>query len=149
MSKDLNLLVKRYHAFYEVSPYYLMVEDGRGSAASSMKRVHAGFDVDVHGVNTKNQLAPPGPDPDYALGFSELKKTAEDVPPEIRSSCSLEVISFPSTVVLDSRDHARAEAMIRIRISHFGELEQSAGLPEQRALDEIETRLKALGIPRR
>jgi hypothetical protein len=105
--------------------------------------------VEIHAVNAKNQLAPPGSDPDYARGCSELKKAAESLSPEIRSSCCVEVISFPSTAVLDSRDHTRVEALILIRISHFGDLEESAGTPEQRALEEVEMRLKALGIPRR
>jgi hypothetical protein len=54
-------------------------------------------------------------------------------------SCSLEVIPSPSTVVFGSR---KMEATFRLRISHGRGLDQPAGLPEQRALEEVEKELK-------
>ena len=149
MSEDLRSLVKEYHTFYEVSPYYVLVEERHGSASRTARSVQAGFDVEVYGVNTRNELAPPGSDPVYALGYSEVRKIAEEISHHKGDSCSLEVIPSRSTAVLDSRDHTRVEAMILIRISHLGDLEQPAGPPEQGALEEVENRLRALGIARR
>ncbi len=94
-------------------------------------------------------MAPPGPDPDYALACCELKTVAEAVSNGRGNSCSIEVISSPSRAVIDTRDHARVEATIRIRIAHLGNLNEPAGLPEQCALEELERQLKALGIARR
>jgi hypothetical protein len=37
-------------------------------------------------------------------------------------SCSLEVIPFPSSIVPDSRDHAKAEAMLRFELHVAGML---------------------------
>jgi hypothetical protein len=148
MSKDIRSLVKEYHTFYEVSPYYILAREGHGSSVATTRRVHTGFDVDIYGVNTRNELTPPGPDPDYALGCCELKTVAEAVR-NGRGDCSVEVVSFPSTAVINTRDHARVEATIRIRIAHLGNLGEPAGLPEQCAVEELEKQLKALGITRR
>jgi len=149
MSDNLRSIVKEHHAFYEVLPHYVMLEKGHGSSAARMVRVQAGFDVEVYGANIKNELAMPGPDPDYAVGHAGLQKIAEDVSHHASGSCSLEVISFPSTVVVDSRSGAKVEGMFRIRISHRRGLDQPAGLPEQQALEEVEKQLHELGVARR
>ena len=148
MSKDIRSLVKEYQTFYEVSPYYLLAKEGHGSSAAATRRGHAGYDVDIYGVNPRNEMAPPGPDPDYALGCCEFYAVAEELSSGHGNSCSVEVIASSSTAVIDTRDHARVEAMIRIRIAHLGNSEP-AGLPEQCALEELEKQLKALGIARR
>jgi hypothetical protein len=41
------------------------------------------------------------------------------------------------------------EATFRLRISHGRGLDQPAGLPEQRALEEVEKELKSMGFARR
>jgi hypothetical protein len=147
MSDNLRSLAKEHHAFYEVLPHYVMVEEKRGSFGA--KRVQAGFDVEIYAANIKNDLALPGPDPVYALGYAEFKKIAENVSQHASGSCSLEVISFPSTVVVDSRNDGKVEAMFLIRISHCRGLDQPAGLPEQHALEEVENQLHELGVARR
>ncbi len=96
----------------------------------------------------KKKLVIPGPDPDYTLGYSELQKIAEELSRHATDSCSLEVLEFPATVFFDLRRHA-PEALLRIRISHCRGLNEPAGLPEQRALEELEKELKSLGIARR
>jgi hypothetical protein len=55
----------------------------------------------------------------------------------------------PSVAVIDISRRFRPKASIRIRISHRGELEQPAGLPEEQALQEVEKQLRSLGITRR
>lgn len=122
MSDNLRSLAKEHHAFYEVLPHYVVLEERHGSSAAS--RVQAGFDVEICAANIKNDLALPGPDPDYALGSAELQKIAESISHQATGSCSLEVISFPSTVVVDSQNDAKVEAMFRIRISHCRGLDQ-------------------------
>ena len=96
----------------------------------------------------KKELIMPGPDPDYTLGYSELQKTAEELSCHATDYCSLEVLEFPATVFFDLRRHA-PEALLRIRISHCRGLNEPAGLPEQRALEELEKELKSLGVARR
>ena len=95
-----------------------------------------------------NKLAMPRAD-EYALGYAVLKRLTEEVSQHTTDSCSLAVSQFPSTAVIDSRHRGQVEAMIRITISHFRGLDQPAGLPEQRALEEVERELKSLGIVHR
>jgi len=147
MSHDFQELVKKYHAFYEVLPYDVVIEEGHGLPNPSRQIIHAGFDVDVHGVSNKSELELP-PLAEYAFGYAELKKTV-DAASHHTSECSIEVIPFPSTVFSDARKHFQSEAVVRIRISHYGKVGQRAGLPEQHALEEVEHQLQDLGVVRR
>jgi hypothetical protein len=55
MSENLQQLITKYQAFYEVSPYHLVVEQGHGSPSATRQISQAGFDVDVHGVSNKSE----------------------------------------------------------------------------------------------
>jgi len=147
MSGNLHELIEKYHAYYEVLPYFVQVEEQHGSRKNRTKsRIQSGFDVDVHGVSDKDGMELP-PQPDYLVGYSELKRIADVVSQS--SKCAIEVIPFPSAAVIDTSRRFRPQASIRIRISHTGDIEQPAGLPERRALEEIEKHLQSLGITRR
>ena len=148
MSETLPSLVQEHHAVYEVLPYYVIVDDTNAGLLPTTRRVHAGFDVDIYGESPKKELVVPGPDPDYTIGYSELQKIAEELSRHATDSCSLEVLEFPATVFFDIRRHA-PEALLRIRISHCRGLNEPAGLPEQRALEELEKELKSVGVARR
>ncbi|HUJ50751.1 MAG TPA: hypothetical protein VLW25_11150 [Bryobacteraceae bacterium] len=149
MPDNFSTLVKEHHAFYEVSPYYVLLDERPLGLPATTRSVHAGFNVDVYGVRTEdNEPAMPPPD-EYALGYFGLQKLAENISQRASDSCSLEVIPFPSTAIIDSRNHGQVEAMIRIQISHERGLNQPAGLSEQRALREVERELKGLGIVHR
>jgi hypothetical protein len=148
MFESLRTVIEEHHAFYEVLPYYIMVDAANGGLSLTTRRVHAGFDVDIYGESPKKELLIPGPDPDYTLGYFELQKIAEELSRRATDSCSLEVLDFPATVFFDLRRHA-PEALLRIRISHCRGLHEPAGLPEQRALEELEKGLKSLGVARR
>jgi hypothetical protein len=145
MPEILELLVKKYRVFYEVSPYNELIEEAHGSPAATRHIIQAGFDVDVCGLSNKDttELPPPG---DYALGYAGLKEIADGVS-QHASECSIEVIPFASTAFSEPHS-SRSEAVIRIRISHRG-LTQPVGLPEQHALEELERQLQGLGIRRR
>jgi len=147
MSENLEQLAKKYHAFYEVSPYYLVIEEGLGSPTATRHIVQAGFDVDVHGVSNKSELELP-PTAEYASGYAELKRIADGVS-QNASECFIEVIPFPATVFSDARRHFQSEAVLRIRIEHQGDVDQHAGLAEQHALEEVEKQLQRLGVARR
>ena len=62
-------------------------------------------------------------------------------------ACSVEVIPFPSVVVLDTKMHFQEEGMLRIRITQNGL--QPAGEPEKRTLKKIKERLHDLGLSQR
>lgn len=147
MSKDIRNLVKAHHVFYEVCPYYLLIDETRGTLPARTQRIQAGFDIDIVGLNTDSEPGLPGPD--YALGFAELRKFALETSHHISDSCSLEVIPFASRLVVAGRSHGEFGGMLRIRISHRRGLDQPAGLLEDQALKEVEKRLKELGVLRR
>jgi len=148
MSHNLRSLIQEHHAFYEVSAYYLLEHNHGTSAPKAARRIQAGFDVDIYGVNRKNDPEVPGWNSDYTLGYVELNKIAENVSRHATDLCCIEVIPFPERSVVDNRNRAK-EAMLRIRISHHRGLDKPAGVPEQHALQEFETELQALGVTRR
>ena len=149
MSDNVRSFVKEHHVFYEVSPDYIELEERPVGLPAKTRRVHAGFNVDVYGVRPEdNDLVMPPPQV-YALGYTELEKIAEKVSQHTSDSCSLEVICFPSDILVDVRDHATVEGTVRIRISHWRGLDQPAGPAEQRALEEVENELKSRGVAHR
>ena len=147
MADNISSLVKEHQAFYEVSPYYVELEGRPVGLPATTRRVQAGFEVDVYGVRTEDNEPAMPPPHEYALGYAELQKIAESVSRHASDSCSLEVIPFSSVAIIDRE--GKVEAIIRIRISHWRGLDQPAGPAEQRALEEVEEELRALGIARR
>ena len=148
MSDNFPSLIKQYHAFYEVSPYYLVLEERPVGLPAKTRRVQAGFNVDLYGVRQEDNEPALPPPHDYAVGYAELQEIAERVSQHATDCCTLEVIPFPSTAIIDSRHRGQVEAMIRIRISH-SPCSDPAGPAEQRALDEVEKELRSRGVTRR
>ena len=147
MSGDVRELVKEHHAFYEVTPYNLVVPENPGKLPVKNRTIRAGFDVDIYGVNTNHDALLPGPD--YASGYAEVQRFAETISDHTTDSCSLEVISFPSKIVVGGSSHNQLQGMLRIRISHRRGPDQPAGPAEDQALKELETQLQQLGVARR
>ena len=146
MSDNIHELIKQHDAFYQVLPYYIMVQimvqEERTHATT--KRIQAGFDIDVYGIKPSHEQHPGR---DYVLGYVALEKLVETILPHIAESCSVEVIPFPSEVVFDAKRQFQEEGMLRIRITHKGL--QPAGGPEEHALKEIKERLHDLGLSQR
>src|SRR5689334_3489016 len=143
MSVDIRQIVRAHHCFYEVSPYHVVTEDRPLVGGVHVRHVQAGFDLDVYGVKPS-----PLPDPatEYWLAYHSLKELAEAVRQQSDHGTCIDVISFGSTVVLDTRDHLQPMAMLRIRITHTRGLDQPAGPAEQEALKAVEARLENLGL---
>lgn len=148
MHKDIRTLVEEHHAFYEVSPYYVVFEEKHGSPAARTRTIQAGFDVEIFGVNPKRGMVSPASDPDYGEGIADLQEIANGISRHINGSCSLEVIASPSRMVLGGQGHAEVEGMLRIRIWHSRGLDQPAGPPEEQALQELEKKLHGFGLAR-
>ncbi len=149
MPDDIRSLTEEHRAFYEVSPYYVVLEERPVGRPATSRRVHAGFCIDIYGERTKNDTSWTPPPEKYGLGYAELQRIAETVSQHATGSCSLEVIPSPATVVFDARDHGKMEATFRLMISHGRGLDQPAGLPEQRAIEEVARELKNMGFARR
>jgi hypothetical protein len=146
MSDDLRSLVNAHHAFYEISPYNLILDEKPGSVPAMTRTIHAGFDVDIFGATPNNKFVTPGPD--YALAYAELHKIIQNIGTHAGDSCSLELLSFPSRIVFVGRGHTEPQGMLRIRISHHRGIGLPSGLPEEQVLKEVEKQLKQLGMAR-
>jgi hypothetical protein len=141
MSDDIRRLVEEHHPYYEVLPYYVVTADGHGSPTATTHRIQAGFDIDIYAATTSSEMAPR---PDYALGYAILQKNAVSL--DVSDCGSIEVLPFLSSFFLDAQNDFQPQAMIRIRISHWRGLDQPAGAAEERALKEIERRLRDVGV---
>jgi hypothetical protein len=141
MNEDVQSLLKRHDAFYEVSPYYVI---------AMRRRVHAGFDVDIYAARTEHADPFMPPPKQYAGGSAALAAIAERVAGDIAGACWVEAFPFPTSATFGVRGHAgEPAAMFRIRISLSLPPARSVGAPESQALVEVERQLKALGIARR
>jgi hypothetical protein len=144
MSDVIRQLIKEHHAYYEVLPYYVVIEEGHGSPAANSRRIQAGFDIDIYGRRIQNAL--PSQSPEYAQGYAELQKISEGTSHNAGASCSIEVIPFLSTIFFDTRNQLQPQAMMRIRVCHCGDLDEPFGPAEEHALKEIEKQLQQLGL---
>jgi hypothetical protein len=143
ISETIREFIERHRVSYEVLPHYVVLENRPPGANPTSRRIQAGFDIDVYGIKTSPESPPP---PEYELAFEVLTRAAETILANTDDSCSIEVIPYASTVILDTRMHFQALGMLRITIKHSRGLDQPAGAAEQHALKEMEERLKRLGV---
>ena len=141
MLEEVYQVNRRHHAFYETTPYYVELEELPEGRSPELTRIQAGYDVDVYGVKSSGESQP---SPDYEIAYGAIEEAVAEIP--ICDRCSIEVIPFDSSVVLDSRSHFQVEDRVRIRISHFRGLDQPAGPAEADALRQLEEWLRKLGI---
>jgi hypothetical protein len=146
VSENVRELIEQYHPFYEVAPYYIVLEARSSGTAVTRRRIQAGFYIDMYGIIASLE---PEPFTDYVLAYTALQKVVETVLPRTSDRCSIEVIPFASSVILDTRTHLQPEAMLRIRIAHGRGIDLPAGTSEERALNEIEEKLRDLGVSER
>ena len=146
MSENLRQIIKEHHAFYEVLPHYIVLEDRSHGATTTTRRIQTGFDVDIFCATTNHKLATSA---EYTQGYEALRQLAAAIPDHSGDACSIEVIPYPSTVVLDTRNHFEPEALFRIRVSNCWGLDKSDAPPKQMVLTEIENQLHNLGVARR
>ena len=144
MYGDVRQVVESHHCYCEVSPYYIVTEDRPVGDAVSVRRVQAGFDLDIYADKMSRQPDPPA---ECWLVYTRLKEVVDAVRRQNKQACLIEVIPFGSTIVLDPRNHLQPMAMLRIRVTHNGDIHEPAGEAEQRALRAVEAQLSTLGIP--
>lgn len=133
-------IIQRRQAFYEVSPHYIVVEDG---PAGSARRIHAGFDVAIYGVES---LTEPVRSSDYGSGYAALRELAGKLMGQCTDSCSIEVVPFNCSLILDTRQNLQPLGMMRLRITHARGIDQPSGAAEEKALKAVLAELQDLGI---
>jgi len=142
MANNIRDWAEKHHAYYEVSPYYIVVEEGHGSRAVSTRRIQSGFDIDICGATNGKGLSCPGPD--YDLGYADLHEIFESH--KASDSCAIEVIPFYGSVFLEARNNFQPQTRVRLRVSHSRGVDQPTGPAEGRVLADIEKQLQDLGI---
>ena len=144
--EEIHQLIQEHHAFYVVQPHYTLTQTHEPDGGRASRTVHAGFDIDVYA------LVPAGkwqPAEDYWTAYASARKLIESIEAHATESCSIEVIPFASSVIVDTHTQMQRQARLRIRISHGRGLDQPAGPSEKCALKELETLLQGLGISSR
>lgn len=143
MSGNVSSVLKEHHAFYDVRPYFVLLEMRSPAGQPATRKIHAGFDVDIYGTKSGRDLRPSA---EYSLVCSALQEVAGRVALHATQSCVLEVVSFGTSVMIDTKRHLERDAMVRIRITHGRGLSQPAGAAEETALREVESELERLGV---
>jgi len=143
MSENVSSVLKDHHAFYEARPYFVLLEMRSPTGQPATRKIHAGFDVDVYGTKKGRDLRP---SVEYAFVCAALQEVAGRVALHSTQFCTLEVISFGTSEVIDTKRHLEHDAMVRIRITHGRGLSQPAGAAEESALKEVESELERLGV---
>lgn len=142
---DVRDVLERHHVHYEVRPYYVVWDQRPVGAPQIDQKVQAGFDVNLYGTLEKEE---------FPLFRSEGARKAvtyfESVAQEVQSTagqrCTVEIIPYTDSIVLDTHQHFQPQAMLQIRISHDRGLDQAEGPSEELALKAIRETLHQLGV---
>jgi len=142
---DVHQVLERHHARYEVRPYYVVLDQRPAGAPPREQRIQAGFDVDLYGTLEEEQLP---------LYRSEGARTVVDyfeavgqkIQPKVGQHCTIEVIPYSDSLVLDAQQHFRPQVMLRIRIRHARGLDQPEGPPEEQGLMAVRETLRELQV---
>ena len=142
---DMHEVLEQHHVRYEVRPYYVILDQRPAGAPPIEQKVQAGFDVNLYGALEKEQF------PLYrSEGARRVVNYFEAVAQEIESTvgqhCTVEVMPCTDSLVLDTTQHFRPQAMLQIRISHDRGLDQPEGPSEERALEAIRETLHKLEV---
>jgi len=136
----------RQQVRYEVSPYFVVVDDRTYGRPPIKRRIPAGFDFDLYAA---------GPNHGSALSFQngELRKTLDELCAasaeaiaRLSENSRIEIVPFEGTLILNVRSHFEPEALVRIRITHSRGLDQPAAASEDEARTHLEERLRSLGV---
>jgi hypothetical protein len=141
---DVRQLLAHHHAFYEVSPHHVVVDQREQPS----RVVHDGFDVCIYGVRTESDESFMPPPREYALSYEALRRIVEHVAESTSHACAVNVMPLPAKTVLNVHADARIAAVLLIRIARWG-VHEAAGPQESRVLELLEAALHEVGLRRR
>ena len=144
-SADIHEVLERYHVRYEVRPYCVVLDERPTGAAPTEQRVQAGFDVNFYSALETSQM-PLFRSEGVRSVVDYFESVAQEVQLKVGQRCTVEIIPYTDSVVFDTHQHFRPEAMLQIRISHDRGLDQPAGPAEEQAPKAIQERLHQLGV---
>src|SRR5579862_2326246 len=127
----------RHHVRYEVSPYFVVLDVRTLGVPPSQQRVQAGFDIDLYGNGFDHGSAHSFENGELRTTLNELCAACRAVVAPATESCRIEIIPLEATLILNVKRHFEPEALVRIRITHSGGLDQPAGASEEKARADI------------
>lgn len=135
-------LLERTFIRHQVSPYYIFLDEHPAGSQPIQRRVQRGFDVDLYGSPLNGDLH--ADDELLRSTLDDLTAVAEQIVPETANDGDIEVIPVEDTLVMNPNKHFKAEALLRIRVSHGGALDQSTGPHEEELVHAMVDKLEAL-----
>ena len=90
-------MAQEYHAFYEVSPYYVLLDERPVGLPATTRTVQAGFHVDVYGIRTEDTEPAMPPPQEYALGLRRVTETCR----KCFAACQRFLLSGSNSVLFD------------------------------------------------
>src|SRR5258708_5364719 len=136
---------EQHHLPYEVRPYYVILDRRPAGAPPIEQKVQAGFDVDLYGALEKAQL-PLYRSEGARMVVNYFEAVAQEIQSKAGQHCTIEVIPYEDSLVLDTHERFRPQVMLRIRISHARGLDQPEGPSEEQALEAMRETLHRLEV---
>src|SRR5690349_17628253 len=100
MTTPIQNLTKARRVFYEVSPYYVVDEERPVGRPVSMKRIQAGFDVNLYALGAETPLRLDVDNARFHSTLKELEQLASEVVPEHSESTNITIAPFEDSLVL-------------------------------------------------
>lgn len=141
-------LFTRHQARYEVSPYFVLLDQRTFGLPPSHRRIHAGYDIDLYGNGFELGSALSFANGEPRKTWNELCAACRVVVARAAEYSTIEIIPYDATLALNVKSHLEPEARVRIRITHTGGLARPAGADEDKARAEVEKGLDSLGVKR-
>ena len=71
---------------------------------------------------------------------------AKEIQETAGQHCMVEIVAYPDSLSLDTREHFQPQATLRFQIRHGRGLDQPSGPAEEQALKAIRKTLRELGV---
>jgi hypothetical protein len=145
---EIHELLERFQVHYEVCPYFVFADQSRAGAPHGTQKVQAGFDVNLYGFVASTQLPLFGSEGAHTV-LNDFGQIAREIEMRVGNRCTVEIVPFTNSLVLDPQQHFRPQGMLQIRIRHVRGLEEPAGASEDGALKAVQELMRELEIKRR
>lgn len=144
---EIQKLLEPFNPYYEVSPYYIVVDQHPVHGPRIERKVQAGFNVAIYG-SLANQRLPLFQSQAAHTFVNYLESAAKEIASEAGNHCTIEIVPWTQSLTFDSQQ-LRPQGRLQIRIAHARGLGQSQESSEEFALHAILKLVHELGVRRR
>lgn len=143
---DVREILARHRARYGVQPYYDIFRPLAEAGPATAQRIQAGFDVDIYGTLLETEHLPLHDIEAAPFVLDSFEKAAQEIQSRIGQGCTVQVLTYSNSLVLDTKHAFRPEVMLRVRIGHCRGLDQAKGAPEEEALSAVRQMLREMDV---